>query len=209
VKIILIEQAATDMAWEASYDAAGYARALERERACGIAAVERKRSPAADYAVYTGTTPAARQTAELLFELPEGPKETPLLDDVPLRPFADTRKLLPLWLWQSMGRAQWASGSGRQVEGRGETLHRAGELVDRIEAAGCDCVLISRGLTMRALKTVLRRRGYLLEGGDLRPTPLERVRATKRDLHCGGCAHNCLLSEAKCQTGKNKALGIR
>ena len=60
MKIILIEQAATDMAWEASYDAAGYARALERERACGIAAVERKRSPAAEYAVYTGTTPAAR-----------------------------------------------------------------------------------------------------------------------------------------------------
>ena len=115
MKIILIEQAATDMAWEASYDAAGYARALERERACGIAAVERKRSPAADYAVYTGTTPAARQTAELLFELPEGPKETPLLDDVPLRPFADTRKLLPLWLWQSMGRAQWASGNSSQI----------------------------------------------------------------------------------------------
>lgn len=65
-----------------------------------------------------------------------------------------------------------------------------------------------RGLTMQALKSVLRRCGYCLEGGDLRPTPLERVRATKRDLHCGGRAHNCLLSEAKCQTGKNKAKGI-
>ena len=209
MKIILIEQAATDMEWEAAYDAAGFSRALERERSCGIAAAERKRSSSAEYAVYTGTALAARRTAELLFELPEAPTVTPLLDDVPLQPFRDTGKKLPRWLWQRMGEIQWASGSGRQVEGRGETLRRAGELVDQIEAAGRDCVLISRGLTMRALKSVLRRRGYLLEGGDLRPTPLERVRATKRELHCGGCAHNCLLTEAKCQTGKNKALGIR
>ena len=207
MKIILIEQAATAMNWDAACDAAGFARALERERACGIAPVERSRSSAADYVVYTGTTPAARQTAELLFELPEAPTVTPLLDDVPLRPFRDTQKPLPLWLWRSLGRAQWAAGSGRQVESRGETLRRVGELLDQLEAAGRDCVLISRGLTMQTLKTVLRRRGYCLEGGDLRPTPLERVRATKRELHCGGCAHNCLLSEAKCQTGKNKALG--
>ena len=61
---------------------------------------------------------------------------------------------------------------------------------------------------MQTLKSALRRRGYCLEGGDLRPVPLERVRATKQSLHCGGCAHNCLLSEAKCQTGQNKAKGI-
>ncbi len=209
MKIILIEQAANDMNWEAAYDAAGFARALEQERTCGIAAVQRSRSSAAGYAVYTAPTLAARQTAELLFELPEPPAETPLLDDVPLRPFRDTGKKLPLRMWQSMGRLQWASASGRQPESRGVTLRRVGQFIGQIEREGRDCVVISRGLTMRALKSALRRRGYCLEGGDLRPTPLERVRATKRDLHCGGCAHNCLLSEAKCQTGKNKALGIR
>ncbi len=209
MKIILIEQAATAMHWEAAYDSTGFSRALEQELACGIKAAQRSRSSAAGYTVYTAATCAARQTAELLFELPTPPVETPLLDDVLLRPFRDTEKKLPLRLWQSMGKLQWASGNGRKAESRGETLRRAGELVDQIEAVGRDCVLISRGLTMRALKSVLRRRGYLLEGGDLRPVPLERVRATKRDLHCGGCAHNCLLSEAKCQTGKNKALGIR
>ena len=61
---------------------------------------------------------------------------------------------------------------------------------------------------MSALRSVLRTRGYLLEGGSLVPRPMERVRATKRSLHCGGCAHNCLLSEAKCEKGRNKARGI-
>ena len=59
------------------------------------------------------------------------------------------------------------------------------------------------------LKSVLRRRGYVLEGGGLRAVPLERVRASRKSLHCGGCARNCLLSEARCQTGINRAKGIR
>ena len=63
--------------------------------------------------------------------------------------------------------------------------------------------------SLSALKAVLRRRGYLLEGGSLIPQPLERVRATKRSLHCGGCARNCLLTDARREKGKNKLTGIR
>ena len=209
MKIMLIQQAETDMAWEARYDAAGFEAAAAEERLCGIAPTKERRSNAAAWRVYTGTTRASRETAALLFSLAEPPTETALLDDVLPRAFADTARLRPLRLWLAMAAAQWAVGNSRQRESRRETYSRLSRFVDTIEADGRDCVVVSRGLAMYALKHVLRRRGYVLEGGDLRPRPLERVRASKKSLHCGGCAHNCLLSEAKCQTGKNKALGIR
>ena len=100
---------------------------------------------------------------------------------------------------------QWLLGSRRQPESWRDTLRRVRQFADRIETEDRDCIVVSRGLTMWMLKLVLRRRGYCLEGGELRPRPLDRVRATKQSLHCGGCHHNCLLSDPKCQIGMNKA----
>ena len=207
MKIILIRQAQTDFPWEKEYDSVGFERALEAERCCAAVPYGGRRSEAAAYRVYTGTAPAAAETAEMLFELTEPPIRTPLLDDVPLRAFRDTDKRHPLRLWENMGRLQWAAGSARQPESRAATLRRVGEFVDLLEAEERDCVVVCRGLTMSALKSTLRGRGFLLEGGELRPQPLERIRATKKSLHCGGCHHNCLLTEAKCQIGQNKAKG--
>lgn len=209
MKIILIQQAQTDMAWAAQHDAAGFERAVREERTRAAVPVACRKSEASGYRVYTGTAPASVQTAEMLFTLSEPPVTTELLDDVPLKAFRTGDGSLPRQVWQKMGTLQWAVGSKRQAETREETLHRMKKFVALLEKEERDCIVVSRGLAMTALKTVLRGRGYCLEGGDLRPKPLERVRATKQSLHCGGCAHNCLLSEAKCDTGKNKARGIR
>ena len=207
MKIILIQQARTDFNWEKQYDAAGFEQALEAERRSSAVPYGGRRSEAAAYRVYTGTARAAAETAEMLFALTEPPIRTPLLDDVPLRAFRDTGARYPLRLWQIMGRLQWAAGSPRQPESRAATLRRVGEFVDLLEAEEQDCVVVCRTLTMSALKRTLRSRGFLLEGGELRPQPLERIRATKKSLHCGSCHHNCLLTEAKCQIGQSKALG--
>ena len=207
MKIILIRQAETDFRWEKTYDAAGFEQALEAERNSAALPYSGRRSDGSAYRVYTGTSRAAGETAEMLFALSEPPIRTPLLDDVPLRAFRDTEKQYSLRRWQLAGEAQWAVGSPRQPERRADTLRRAGELVDLLEAEGRDCVLICRGLVLSALKSTLRSRGYLLEGGELRPKPLDRIRATKKSLHCGGCHHNCLLSDPKCQIGMNKAKG--
>ena len=160
MKIILICQAGTDMVWESRYDADSFERAIETERGCFAVGGSVRRIDASAYRVYTGTSRACMQTAEILFERTGPIEATPLLDDVPIRAFRDTGKALPLWLWKAMGEAQWRADSRRQV---------------------------------------------LLEGGGLAPKPLERVRATKKILHCGGCHHNCLLSEAKCHIGREKA----
>lgn len=209
MKIILIQQAGTDMQWSARYDAAGFERAVQEERTHAAVPPDCRKGDASAYRVYTGTAPASVQTAELLFDLSAPPAATELLDDVPLRAFRAGGGSLTRRVWQTAGSIQWAVGGGRQSETRAETLKRVRKFVTMLEKEERDCIVVSRGLTMAALKTVLRGRGYCLEGGGPVPKPLERVRATKQSLHCGGCAHNCLLSEAKCDTGKNKARGIR
>lgn len=209
MKIILVYQAATDMPRAASYDAASFERAAAEELLRPIAPVTVKKGDASAYRIYTGTTPASVQTAELLFDYTEPPVRTSLLDDVPLRAWKETDRTYPAGRWRLMARAQWRFGGGRQAETRRDTLARAGELIDRLEAEGRDCIVISRGLTMEALKTALRRRGYTVEGGGLVPRPLDRLRAAKQTERCGGCNHNCLLSNPKCDVGRNKARAMR
>ena len=205
MKIIMIRQAEPDMKWEENYDAAGFARAVENVRNRSTRAKPVRRSDAAAYRVYTGTSRAAGETAELLFELAEPPVKTPLLDDVQPCPYRDTDKKCPLWQWRTMGCIQWAFGSDRQAESGKETLERLRSFVDHLEEEDRDCIVICGGLILAVLKMILRFRGYCLEGGELVPKPLDRIRATKQSLHCGGCHHNCLLSAPKCQIGQNKA----
>ena len=145
-----------------------------------------KRGNAAAYRVYTGTGPEGGATAEALFSLAGEPTRTALLDDAPA-----------------------GAGLREKLAAHSAARCRAGEFLDGIEQEERDSVVICGRQSLAALKAVLRRRGYLLEGGSLVPQPLERVRATRRSLHCGGCAHNCLLTEAKCEKGRNKLKGIR
>ena len=205
MKIILVRQADPDMTWAERYDSASFERAVEASRDCPAAGTSVRRSDASAYRIYTGTARASSETASLLFEYDGSPEATPLLDDVPIRAFRDTDRLYPLWVWKAMAEAQWLSGSRRQPETGKETELRVGRLADRIEAEEKDCIVVCGGLTMTALRKVLRRRGFLIEGGGLLSKPFDRVRATKKNLHCGGCHHNCLLSEAKCHIGKEKA----
>ena len=67
MKIILIYQAATDMPWAASYDAASFERAAAEELLRPAAPVHVKKGDASAYRIYTGTAPASVRTAELLF----------------------------------------------------------------------------------------------------------------------------------------------
>ncbi len=191
MKIILIRQAEPDMKWEKSYDAAGFAQACETARNQSASAVSARRSNAAAYRVYTGTSRAAAETAELLFELAEPPVKTTLLDDVLLRPFRDTDKKSPLRQWRTMGMIQWIFGSDRQAESGKETLEHLRSFVDRLESEDQDCIVIRGGRALAVLKWILRFRGYCLKGGKVVPKPLDSIRATnqKPDLqHRNGAA---------------------
>ena len=158
---------------------------LIRQAEGGVLPANAKKGNAAAYRVYAGTGPESIATAQALFTFAGEPTRTVLLDEVPVQ-----------------------AGFRGKLAARRDARRRAGEFLDGLEKEERDSVVICGRQAMSALRSVLRTRGYLLEGGSLVPRPMERVRATKRSLHCGGCAHNCLLSEAKCEKGRNKARGI-
>ena len=61
-------------------------------------------------------------------------------------------------------------------------------------------------MAVALLMDALRRRGCCFNRfytGAVRP--LERILATSRTAHCGGCGHNCMLSNPGCGVGRDKA----
>lgn len=166
---------------------------------------QEKKLPWEGKQVLVAPCPAARKTAELLID-GGTMQDEPLLAPVTERAARDSGTAL-LWLWREAARIQRSAGNSRQPESRKAIAARAEQLMARLEGEEKDCVLIADCILTEELLDRARVRGYTrARTGIFRYRPWERVLLTKRSVHCGGCAHNCLLSEAKCQTGKNKAL---
>ncbi len=149
-------------------------------------------------------TPAARRTAELCVAGGAVTEEA-LLAPVLAKPWTD-RGEHPLWLWRGMAGLQRRLGGKGQPESRREIAARAEKLMARLEEAEKDCVLVADCLLTEELLDRARVRGYTMaRTGIFRYRPWERILLTKRDLHCGGCQHNCLLSAPGCGVGRDKA----
>ncbi len=147
---------------------------------------------------------AAEKTAALLLDGGELRTE-PLLAPVKERAFREGGSA-PVWLWREMARLQRGAGSKRQPESRKEIAARAEALMARLEQEEKDCVLIADCILTGELLDRARVRGYTrARTGIFRYRPWERVLLTKRNVHCGGCAHNCLLSNPGCGIGRDKA----
>ena len=155
--------------------------------------------------VYAAPGAAARETAALY--LPDAEiAEEPLLSPLPRLAFCSTGRALPLWLWRFMAWLCAALGSGEAGRVKKDAQLRAEALLDRLESAGQDCVLICAASFAAVLADRARPRGYCQNrSGLFRFQPLERIMLSRRDAHCGGCAHNCLLSNPGCGVGRDKA----
>ena len=165
---------------------------------------EEKKLPWKGNQVLAAPCPAAEKTAALLIDGGELRIE-PLLAPVADRPFRDSGSA-PFWLWREMARLQRSSGSKRQPESRKEIAARAEKLMARLEQEEKDCVLIADCILTEELLDRARVRGYTrARTGIFRYQPWERVLLTKRNVHCGGCAHNCLLANPGCGIGRDKA----
>lgn len=131
---------------------------------------------------------------------------TELLNEVPKRSYCDTEKKISKGMWTARSRIQWFFNNHRQPETKTETKVRAEKLVDILEADGRDCVLISHEFFLYTLKGALEKRGFLIERSSTgRIKNWERIRASKRTMHCGVCGHNCLLTNPGCDVGRDAA----
>ena len=131
----------------------------------------------------------------------------PLLEEIPCRSYKDTSRRLPLWFWRFMAWLQRLLGLARQGETRRETAARADALLDRLAAEGGEAILIVPPRLLPVLLDRLRRRNCCAQrSGVLRYRPFERILISEREEHCGGCQHNCLLSDPGCGVGRDKAM---
>jgi broad specificity phosphatase PhoE len=157
MRVILIRHGRVLVDWQKRYNSAAYDAENLRYDSAPIEELERM--DLGIERVYTSTLPRSAATAAFL----EGPVRidaTSLLDEVPLRSFKDSEALLPTWLWNFMATLQWHIGSRRTRETRAETDTRIDAFLDRIEAAGEDCIVVGHGLHFYEMMRRMKKRGY-------------------------------------------------
>ena len=208
MKLLLIRHGRSSMEWEKRYTPAEYNDACEQYDKAGILPAGHPQETGDYERIYVSTLTRAIQTAEQMF--PSAPPsmivQTHLLDEVPMTAFTDTDRSYPRWVYDVMGRIQWREGK-RQKETREETRRRADELIRLLEEKNENAILISHGFFLRVLigQIKSRKRYEIYRSGTFVISPLEKIKVTDRQPHCGGCRHNCALSEAKCLIGQDKA----
>ena len=95
----------------------------------------------------------------------------------------------------------------RQTEESVKTVKaRASALAKLLLAEKENCVVIGQPNFLPFLIRALERNGCCIlrsSSGTIRPG--EKIRVTEKKDHCGGCQHNCLLSNPGCGVGRDKA----
>ncbi len=155
--------------------------------------------------VWVGEDPQSAETAKQVLTECEYTTE-PLLNEIDVRSFADTEKEYAPEVYFRKAAAQRKQGDPRQKESREQLIRRAEELIGRLEDAG-DVILVTGPLFLEVLMDRFRVHGYVVGRSGIRKIlPYERMIFSRRDEHCGGCGHNCFLSNPGCGIGKDKAL---
>ncbi len=159
MKIVIIRHAKVDFDWNGKStsdmfdsDCIGYDGASIKEIKYKIPLIEYRR-------IYISELSRSRETAEILFPdrdyIVSG-----LINEVPLRSSFDTKKKMPLWLWNSSGRLQWFMNSARQIEGRNKTRERARQFVTMISNEDTDCAVVTHGFFMHILLREIKKAGF-------------------------------------------------
>ena len=182
-----------------------YEKALADAAESAIEPYAGRTMSAAGRTIYLAPGRRARETAEQM--IPEGEYvPEPLLAPIPRRAFTDAAGEKNLRVWDWMARRQARRGDPRQPESRKASIERAEALIARLEAEEKDCVLILDGDFLTLLLDRFRLHGCSSQRSGLgRWQPFERILVSRRDMHCGGCGHNCLLANPGCNIGRDKA----
>lgn len=212
MKIIMIRHGKVNMEWDSSYDSEGFDEAQRRYDISPLNDFGGKVAKAEGYKVYISDLSRTYDTALQIFGGEEGLAKcielvkTPLLNEVPKRSYKDTKSKHAKGWWTMRSRIQWFFNSSRQPETKKDTKIRAKKAADLIEQGNADAVVISHEFFLYSLKGEFEKRGYVIERSEMfRIKNWERIRASKRDMHCGGCSHNCLLTSPGCDVGRDAA----
>ncbi len=208
MKILLIRHGEVSMKWDDRYTPQEYDKACSAYDEADILPIMNPQETGDYERIYVSSLKRSVQTARQMF--PSAPDsmvtQTSLLDEVPLRAFSNDQKSRPKWVYDVRGRLQWRFGHG-QKETYADTCARADELLELIEKENENAILISHGMFMEVLLRRLkkRRRYEFYRASTFTIAPLEKIKVIDKQPHCGGCHHNCLLAQAGCMIGQDKA----
>ena len=191
---------------EGSYSSSEFDAAIQALAASAAEPPAERKIDPVSRTVYVGEGLLALSTADQILQ--PGIRHTePLLNEIPVRSFTDTEKRYPAEKWLRRAAAQRKAADPRQPETREEISLRADTLIQKLEAAGKEALLITYPLFLPELLERFRVRGYVIQRSGLsRIQPLEKIVVSRRDEHCGGCQHNCFLSNPGCGIGRDKAI---
>ncbi len=161
MRVLMIRHGRVDMPWAKKYNAKEYDLAWQHYDDCDILPVTGHMEIPREAKVYVSSFKRTHQTAEQYLGVKEYTVLSDLLDEVPLRSFADVKlRMRRRWL-DVLGRIQWYLPLKRQPERRKVTRQRADRLIDYLEAQGDgNYVLVMHGFYMRTLGAMFRKRGY-------------------------------------------------
>ncbi len=208
MKIVLINAASPDYPWKKSYTPAAFAAANAEFETCPLKEGSVSQGKLTGYRVYHASSLHARETAKMLVGDQTGIpcEETDLLNELPLPPLPDKDREYPLSRYRLQ---EYFSHKMNDPAGPGssaESLKNMEEFLDLLEKSVEDAVLVSHERRILLLIKLLRKRKYMIRRGSLlRLAPLERVLAAKDIPTCGGCMHNCQLSNPGCEICRDKA----
>ena len=134
------------------------------------------------------------------------PMTEPLLNEVSVRSFCETEKRYAPEVWMRKAARQRKRGDPRQPESQEQLKARADALILKLAKDGNDCILITGPMFLEVLLDRFRVQNYVVQrSGIFKIRPLEKFVISEKEAHCGGCGHNCFLSNPGCGIGRDKA----
>lgn len=186
------------------YDSAAFDRAVEDLFASPCPAYEGKKFKTEGKIVLIGEGMPAWDTAEKLL-LPCQWSVDSLLNEIPVRSFADSDSLFTERQWIKKAAAQRRRGDSRQPESSAAVKARADRLIEKL-AAG-DYILVTYPAFLSVLLKRLHAHNYVVKRtGFMGIRPYEWLMVSPKEAHCGGCGHNCFLANPGCGVGRDKAM---
>ena len=186
------------------YDSAGFDAAVREMSASHCPPYNGKKFNPEGKIVLIGEGMPAMDTAKKIL-LPCEWSVDSLLNEIPIRSFTDTEHSFTLRQWISKAAAQRKRGDARQSESLAEVRARADKLIKKISSE--DYILITYPEFISVLLDRLRVKDFVVQRtGFMGIKPFEWFVVSEKDAHCGGCQHNCFLSNPGCGVGRDKAV---
>lgn len=206
MSMLILGVGAPISALEGAYSSSGFDAAFQAMLdSAALTPAERKIDPVTR-AVYIAEGRLACSSAEQILQ-PCTMVTEPLLNEVSVRSFTDTEKQYSVEKWLRKAASQRKAGDPRQPESRAAVIARADALITKMEDAGGDSLLITYPIFLTELLDRLRVHNYVVQrSGIFKIQPWEKIVVSRKDEHCGGCQHNCFLSNPGCGVGRDKAM---